>query len=143
MSATVLYTPAVLALATALAAHPWDDSLPLKGEARSKSCGSELALGLALDAEGRISSIGLRTRACAVGQAAAAIFAGAAAGMTPAQVAAGEAAIASWLAGGGPVPDWPGLDAIAAAQAYPARHGAILLPWRAAHAALATDAAAS
>lgn len=140
MSATVLYTPAVLALATGLAAHPWDESLPMKGEARSKSCGSELALGLELDRDGRIATLGLRTRACAVGQAAAAIFAAKAAGKTVAEVADAEATIAAWLGGKGPFPDWPGLDAIAAAQAYPARHGAILLAWRAALDALASDA---
>ena len=35
-----------------------------------------------------------------------------------------------------PQPGWPGLDALAAARAYPARHGAILLAWRAALEAL-------
>jgi len=40
--------------------------------------------------------------------------------------------MAAWLGGAGQMPDWPGLAAIAAARDYPARHGAILLPWRAA-----------
>jgi NifU-like protein involved in Fe-S cluster formation len=78
-----LYTPEVLALATGLAAYPWDETLPLTGEARSKSCGSTIALALGLDAQGRIERVALRSQACAIGQAAAAIFAKAAPGSRP------------------------------------------------------------
>jgi NifU-like protein involved in Fe-S cluster formation len=135
-----LYTPEVLALATSLALYPLGDGLPLRGNARSQSCGSTLELGLALENE-RIFQIGLRTHACAIGQAAAAIFAQAAAGRTAEGIAAAEREVAGWLAGG-PLPAWPGLATIAAAAAYPARHGAVLLPWRAALSALpsATEA---
>ena len=63
-----LYTPAVLAAATGLAAFPWDEALPLTGEARSRACGSTLALALAVDAEGRITRVGLRPHACAIGR---------------------------------------------------------------------------
>ena len=38
----------------------------------------------------------------------------------------------AWLAGGGTMPDWPGLDRLSAAREFPARHGAIMLPWNAA-----------
>lgn len=131
-SAAKLYTPEVLALATALAAHPFDPAMPLTGQARSQSCGSTLAISLRLDASGRIAALGLRPQACAVGQASAAIFAAAAPGKTRAELAATEAALAAWLGGAGTMPDWPGLATLAAAREYPARHGAILLPWRAA-----------
>jgi len=130
--ATVLYTPEVLVLATGLAAWPWDEGLPLKGSARSRSCGSTLSLGLELDGEGRIARIGLKPQACAIGQAAAAIFAAAAPGRDVQDIANAGDTIEAWLAGEGPMPGWPGLDAIAAARDYPARHGAILLAWRAA-----------
>lgn len=130
MSAARLYTPQVLELATGLSACGWDETLPLRGEARSKSCGSTIALGLATDRRGRIERIGVRSQACAIGQAAAAIFAGAAKGMGGDEVRAAHGAIAAWLSGEGPMPDWPGLDAIAPARDYPARHGAILLAWR-------------
>lgn len=136
MSATVLYTPQVLGLATGLARWSWDDALALTGAARSRSCGSTLAIGLGLDPDGRIDRIGLRAQACAVGQAAAAIFAGTAAGRDAAQVAAARDALAAWLAGEGAMPDWPGLEAIAPARDYPARHGAIMLAWNAACEAL-------
>lgn len=137
-----LYTPEVLALATALAAWPLGPGLPLVGEARSASCGSRLRLGLACDAAGRIERLGVAAQACAVGQAAAAIFAGAAVGRGASAVIAARAALEQWLAGAGPLPDWPGLDAIAAAQAFPARHGAVMLAWNAAVAALSQPAGA-
>jgi len=136
--AAKLYTPEVLALATSLAAYPWDDSLPLKGSARSRSCGSTLALALSCDGSGRIARIGMRAQACAIGQAAAAIFAAEAMGQTGEQVADTHSRMGKWLAGEGPLPEWPGLDVLAPARAYPARHGAILLAWEAARDALHT-----
>jgi NifU-like protein involved in Fe-S cluster formation len=135
--AETLYSPAVLALATGLAAWPLGDDLPLRGAARSPVCGSRIELGLAADAQGRIERIGLKVHACAIGQASAAIFAGQAGGKDRTGIAEALSAIEHWLANPeGPEPDWPGLNAIAAARGYPARHGAMLLPWKAALAAL-------
>lgn len=133
-----LYTPEVLGLATGLSGYPLDDALPLRSNARSPSCGSTLEVGLAL-AEAKIARVGLRAHACAIGQAAAAIFAAAAVGRSRAEIAAAEREIAAWLTGG-PDPSWPGLAVIAAATAYPGRHGAVLLPWRAALSALPSTA---
>jgi hypothetical protein len=135
--ARTLYTPAILAAATILADYPWDEALPLRGEARSRRCGSTLALGLGVDGEGRIAGIGLRAHACAIGQASAQVFAGAAAGRTRDEIAAARAALAAWLAGEAGPPDWPGVLLIEPALAYPARHDAIVLAWDAALAALA------
>lgn len=137
-SAAKLYTPEILALATSLAAHPFDDAMPLIGRARSQSCGSTLAISLRLDDAGRIAALGLRPQACAIGQASAAVFAAAAPGQSRADIATSEAALAAWLAGAGAMPLWPGLAVLAPAREYPARHGAILLPWRAALDALPT-----
>lgn len=136
MSATVLYTPQVLALAIELARYPLAEDLPLRGEARSRSCGSTIALGLAIDDAGAITRVGLRSHACAIGQASAAIFAGNAAGMRSEAVAEAHAAVKAWLAGEGDLPKWPGFGTIAAAREYPARHGAVMLPWDAALQAL-------
>ena len=144
-----LYTPEVLGLATSLAGFPLLDGLTMRGAARSAACGSALELGLSLRG-GRIDGVGVAASACAIGQAAAAIFVGAAKGKTEADIAAAEAAIAAWLArsavgasvGEGEVaalPDWPGMGAIAAAAAHPARHGAIMLAWRAAADAFAAE----
>jgi len=132
-SAAKLYTPEVLALATALASHPFDPALPFTGQARSPSCGSTLAISLGLDAAGRIAALGLRSQACAIGQASAALFAAGAPGRTRDSIAASAVALADWLVHNeAPMPDWPGLSTIAPARDYPARHGAILLPWKAA-----------
>lgn len=143
MSATggsKLYTPDVLALAVSLAAYPLTPDLPLCGEARSRACGSTLDLGLALagvgDDPGTIARIGMAVKACAIGQASAALFASSAIGRSPEQIDRALTEIEAWLGSAGPAPHWPGVEALAEARAYPARHGAILLPWKAAQAAL-------
>ena len=133
-----LYTPELLGLAVSLADYPADALLPHHGSARSRSCGSTLDLDLALDAGDRIERLGMRVRACAVGQAAAAIFAASASGKEAGELAAARSALAAWLSDGGALPDWPGISALEPAREYPARHGAIMLPWTAALDALST-----
>ena len=154
-TAAALYTPRVLALATGLAGVPLDGGLDRRGSARSTSCGSSLTVGLALDGAGRIARVGVSASACAVGQAAAMIFVTGAVGRTRDEIARADRDIAEWLAaslagslagsvadgadGAGDtvaLPDWPGLEAIAAAASFPGRHGAIGLAWRAALEAL-------
>ena len=136
-----LYSPELLALTVRLAEYPWAADFPFAGEARSKSCGSTLTLGLSLAADGSVDRIGLRVRACAVGQASAAIFADAVAGADLAAIRTTRNAMAAWLSGSGPLPDWPGIAALEPAHGYPGRHGAMMLPWDAALAALSTDGA--
>ncbi|MGH6787780.1 MAG: iron-sulfur cluster assembly scaffold protein [Novosphingobium sp.] len=140
--AEVLYTPEVLGLATSLANFPWRDDLPLHGEARSPTCGSAVRLALDCDPDGRIADFGIRAHACAIGQAAAAIFARAAKGRDRAEIAESARTITRWLDGEDGLPGWPGFAAIASARDYPARHGAILLAWKAALAALPSPATA-
>lgn len=139
MSTTVrtpLYSPEILGLAVELVHYPFDGSSTLTGAARSQSCGSTLDISLLCDPEGRIDTIGLKVAACAIGQASAAIFARHARGTGRNAVAAAAAELASWLAGERSMPVWPDLALIAAARDYPARHGAIMLPWKAAEDAL-------
>lgn len=133
-----LYTPELLALTLKLAEFPLGESLPLEGAARSKSCGSTLTLRLALNEAGQVARLGLRAQACAVGQASAAIFAEAATGRDAAEIAAVANAMQLWIAGEGPAPAWPGIEMLEPARAYTARHGAMMLPWQAALAALST-----
>lgn len=132
MSAHRLYTPDVLAAAVSLATYPLSGDLPFSGEARSKSCGSRIELGLALREDGVVERIGIASRACAIGQASAAVFAAAAKGRSADEIASTTQAMTRWLDGPGPMPDWPGLSLIAPARDYPARHGAMMLPWNAA-----------
>lgn len=137
-----LYTPEMLALAVELARWPLGEDAQVLGEARSPTCGSTLALSLGTDETGRIETLGLRVRACAVGQAAAAIFARHAVGRDLAGMERMLASLETWLSGEGPLPDWPDLKVIAAARDFPGRHGAMLLPWKAAIAALSKAPAA-
>ena len=135
MSSRALYTPLVLGLATSLADFPFDGDWQHRGGARSATCGSAIEIGLDLGESAVIARLGVKASACAIGQAAAALFAQQAAGLGRAQIQTGLQQIEAWLAGGA-LPAWPGFDLIAAAQAFPARHGAVLLAWRAALVAL-------
>lgn len=127
-----LYTPELLALAVELGRFPYNPGGDATGFARSKSCGSTLSLSMEINRNGEIGGIGLKVQACAVGQAAAAIFAEAAEGKRPHDFAETAGQLSQWLAGEGARPDWPGISVLDAARAYPGRHGAIMLPWRAA-----------
>ena len=135
-SGSRLYGPQLLELALRLASWPVDDSLPLQGEARAPVCGSHVLVGIQTGVDGTIGRLGLRAQACVVGQAACAIFAENASGRTAEELGHALSAIEGWLSGAGPLPDWPGLAPLVPAQAYPGRHGAMMLPWRAALAAL-------
>lgn len=137
MSVIKLYTPEVLGLATALADYPLADDLPLRAATRSPLCGSSLEIGLATDEAGKIVRLGMKVHACAIGQAAAALFAQDAAGKDRAGIAQAMADLRDWLEHASSVaPDWPGLSVLAPARDHPARHGAILLAWRGALEAL-------
>jgi len=67
-----------------------------------------------------------------VGQAAAAIFAQTASGIGLVDIAETLEALEKWLTSDGPSPDILRLEMIEPARAFPARHEAIMLPWRAA-----------
>jgi NifU-like protein involved in Fe-S cluster formation len=143
MSTEKLYTPELLALTLEVARWPAMENLPLHGEARSPTCGSTLALDLALDECGRLQTLGMRVRACAVGQAAAALFARSALGLDRDAIAKAHDRIEGWLESEAPIAEWNGLELLLPARDFPARHGAILLPWKAALAALSSAPAAS
>ena len=70
----------------------------------------------------------------------AALLAQGAIGAEPARIAATATDLSAWLAGEGDLPPWPGLEPLAPALAHPGRHGALLLPWKAAVEALSQAA---
>lgn len=137
-----LYTPEILALAVELARFPFDEAQPLRGDAHSRVCGSRVTLAIAADEADRIATVGARVSACAIGQAAAALFLKSASGRNTAEIAKAQVEIEAWLGGSGIVPTWPGIATLASARAFPARHAAILLPWKAAAAALSNSVVA-
>jgi len=138
VSAEKLYTTEMLSAAMELAQYPVLEHADLHGTARSDNCGSSLDLYIVLDQQERFEQIGMRVHACAVGQAAAAIFARHAKGASSAQLAKVYDEFVAWLGSDAPPPDWPDLSLIAPARAYRGRHGAMLLPWRAASKALSS-----
>lgn len=139
-SGAVLYTPAILALAVELADYPLLPTLPLRGTAHSRVCGSMVEIGLAAGPDGAVECAGARVTACAIGQATAALFLRGVVGSDRAGIALAFDELEAWLGASGPQPDWTGMEQIASARHYPARHGAILLPWKAALAALSNPA---
>lgn len=133
-----LYSLDVLRMAASVANFP-----PLAGadeteERRSPTCGSRMTVTLKLDANGRITEIGLDAKACALGQAAAAILARGAIGKNLTDIQTASEAWRAYLAGeADALPDWPDLEMLAAGRDYPARHPSMRLAFEAASAAMA------
>ncbi|MET4896020.1 iron-sulfur cluster assembly scaffold protein [Sphingomonadaceae bacterium jetA1] len=128
-----LYNAEILRLTTAI---PHDQRLvePMASvEKRSPICGSRVVVDVNLDEIGRVVEIGMLVRACALGQASAALLAQHIIGRTPDELADARDGLADWLAGGeGAGPDWPGLAVFTPALPYSARHPSIRLAFEAA-----------
>jgi len=137
--ASKLYTPALLSLATELARFPLSDTFALSADVRSRTCGSTIELGVSLDAQSRISDLGMQVTACAIGQASAAILALHVVGIEADEAAGMEQSVDNWLSSVGPVPQWPGFDALLPALPHSGRQGALMLPWKALSLALSKD----
>ena len=138
MSGT-LYNTAILRLAASIPHHVRLTAPHATVERRSPICGSRVTVDVALGDDGRVAEVGLLVRACALGQAAAALLAQNIVGRTPAELAEASGALTAWLAKEGETPAWPGLDVLAPTRDYPARHASIRLAFEAA--AAAADAA--
>ena len=96
-TAAKLYTPNLLSLATELAAFPLSGDWQAEGSSRSTTCGSSLTVGINLTDQDAIEELGLGVSACAVGQAAAAVFARAAAGARLTSINLVLAKIEAWM----------------------------------------------
>lgn len=93
-------------------------------------------------ANGRLADMGLEVRACALGQASAALMASGAIGHSAQELADARDRLTDYLAGKSEDLDfWPGLEVLAPARDYPARHASIRLSFEAvAEAARMADA---
>lgn len=127
-----LYNTRILRLAAETAGFARLAAPMASAERRSSVCGSRIALDLSMDAKGRVSALGMEVRACALGQASAALFARHATGCDRAELIAARDALTRWLAGEGPVPEWPGLEIFEPALPHSARHPSIRLAFEAA-----------
>jgi NifU-like protein involved in Fe-S cluster formation len=136
-----LYSIEVLRMAAQVADFPPLADAQLREERRSPTCGSRMTVTLNLTEDGTIGEIGLDAKACALGQAAAAILALGAKGRGAPEIAAASEAWRAYLARETEeLPDWPGIDLLAAGRDYPARHPSMRLAFEAAAAALARAA---
>ena len=133
---TPLYTTEILRLAASLSdPHPLDRE-DGSSELRSPTCGSRVSISVQLDDERRVDRISMRVHACAFGQAAAALVERHSRGRTHDDVSEAMLALSRWLARENDSACWPGIEALEPARAKNARHGAILLPFRALLAAM-------
>ena len=99
---------------------------------QSPVCGSRIVVDLIADEEGRVAALGQEVRACALGQASAALMGAHAIGRTPEELAQARDRLAAYLAGKRDDPGgWPGLEIFDEARRFTARHGSILLAFEA------------
>lgn len=127
-----LYNREILRLAASIPHIGKLDEAQASIEKRAPVCGSRVTVDVALDGAGRIKAFGQEVKACALGQASAALMGRSAIGRSAAELAAARDALAGFLSGKRDDPgDWPGIETLGVARGYPARHGAILLPFEA------------
>ncbi len=134
-----LYSARILALAADM---PRTDRLTApdaSARKRSPLCGSTVTVDLRLDGD-CIADYGQEVRACALGQASAAIVGANIIGLTEAKVRRARDQLLAMLKDGGPVPDAPfdGMEVLLPARDYKNRHASIMLALEATLEAMAT-----
>ncbi len=104
---------------------------------RAPLCGSTVTIDLDIE-NGRVSAYAQDVKACALGQAAAAVVGQAILGRTPDEVRRARDELAAMLKSDGPVPAAPfdGLEVLLPAKDYKNRHASIMLTLDAAVAAI-------
>lgn len=123
-----LYSGRILALAADI---PHLGRLPhpqATARKRSPLCGSTITVDLVMEG-GRVKDFAQDVKACALGQASAAVLGQVVIGRNRAELEAARAALEAMLKAGGPVPAAPfdGYEALVPAKDYRNRHASILL----------------
>ncbi len=132
-----LYSLDILRLAAATADFPRLATPDATVERRSVTCGSRIIVDVMFDAAGLVTAYGHQVNACALGQAAATVFARHAVGRSAAEIAIARDEMGQWLTdGGAPRPAWPDIGLLERARGYSARHGSIRLAFEAASEAM-------
>ncbi|MEH6831859.1 MAG: iron-sulfur cluster assembly scaffold protein [Sulfitobacter sp.] len=123
-----LYSARILALAADIPNLGRLDAPDASVTRRSPLCGSSVTVDVCMS-DGRLSALGQDVKACALGQAAAAITAEASEGVTLEAVEKGRDQLKAMLKGKGGVPDAPfdGFEVLTPAVEYKNRHASILL----------------
>lgn len=127
-----LYNSNILRLATSIPHQARLDHPQATVARRSPICGSRVTVDVTLDADGRIAELGQEVRACALGQASAALMGEHAIGKTAAELIEARDALTAFLAGSRDDPgNWPGLEIFRPAIPHSARHASIRLAFEA------------
>jgi NifU-like protein involved in Fe-S cluster formation len=123
-----LYSARILALAADIPHLGRLDAPDASVTRRSPLCGSSVTVDVRV-ADGRLAALGQDVKACALGQAAAAITAKAADGATLETVQKGRDQLKAMLKGKGGTPEVPfdGFEVLTPAVEYKNRHASILL----------------
>lgn len=123
-----LYSQRILALAADIPLNERLDAPQVTVRRRAPLCGSTVTVDLDLE-NGRISRFGQDVKACALGQASAALMARNILGRTRPEVEAARDALREMLKAGGPPPGAPfsGYEVLEPARDYRNRHASILL----------------
>ena len=123
-----LYSARILALAADIPHLGRLDTPQATVKKRSPLCGSTVTVDLRLE-NGRVAEFAQDVKACALGQASAAVVGGAVIGATRPQIEAARDQLKAMLKSDGPVPDAPfdGLEVLLPARDYKNRHASILL----------------
>jgi len=130
---TALYNRDILRLAASIPHQRRLERPQASAERVSPVCGSRVTVDVVADAAGRVAELGQEVRACALGQASAALMGAHALGRAPEELAQARDALADYLAGRRDDPGgWPGLDIFREARRFTARHPSILLAFEAA-----------
>ena len=138
-----LYSGRILALAADIPHLGRLDAPQATVRKRSPLCGSTVTVDLVLR-DGRVAEFAQDVKACALGQAAAAVVGGAVIGRTLAEIETARDQLRAMLKAGGPVPESPfeGFEVLLPAREFRNRHASILLSIEATHEA-ATEACKS
>ncbi len=123
-----LYSGRILELASDIPHHARLAAPQATVRKRSPVCGSTVTVDVVVK-DGKIAEFGQDVKACALGQAAAAIVGGAVIGATRAQVEQARDALRAMLKEDGPTPPAPfdGFEVLRPARDYKNRHASILL----------------
>jgi NifU-like protein involved in Fe-S cluster formation len=138
-----LYNQDILRLATSIAHQGRLTDAEGSAELRSPTCGSRIIVDVRVDGAGRLAELGVEPRACALGQAATSLMAAHAVNHSAEELADVAQRLRAFLSGADISADfWPGIDVLAPARNYPARHPSILLAFDAVAAAMEQAVAA-
>lgn len=123
-----LYSGRILALAADIPHLERLENPTARVKKRSPLCGSAVTVDVCVD-NGRVSAFGQDVKACALGQAAAAVTGGAVLGRALAELTQARDALRAMLKDAGPVPPAPfdGFEVLEPAREYKNRHASILL----------------